>query len=145
MLSRIVGPVGRFGRAVAVAWNTRPTIVTIPLGLIPLGIAAIIIGENASRAFTNLGGGTLVRVLGLAMVVGGVLFAVSVALDDAMYEAMGLSVTTLGVSIYGCGVVFGLGEQGMLAGGGYVLIAIGFLGRIRLLLARARVESGPGP
>ena len=132
----------RFLHAVATAWDTRPTIVTIPLGLIPLGLAAIVLGENASRAFTNLGGGTLVRVLGLAMVIGGLLFAVSIALDDAMYEAIGLSVTTLGVSIYGCGVILGLGTQGLLAGGGYVLIAVGFLGRIRFLLRRARLHAG---
>jgi hypothetical protein len=131
----------RVGAGIREALDTRPTIATIPLGLIVLGMVALVRGDHVSRAFTDLGGSFLVRFLGASMVLGGILFAASLPRGDAAVESMGLAVTTLGCFMYGVGVIAGLGEQGIMAGGGFLLISAGFLLRIRMVIRKGRAAQ----
>ena len=124
------------------AWATKPTAVAIPMAMIPIGIAALVFGDDASRAFTELGGGIIIRFLGACMVAGGALVLASILRNDALAEVIGLALCALGAAIYGLGVIFGLGSQGIIAGLGYLGITAGFLGRIALLMRAARDTRG---
>jgi hypothetical protein len=127
------------------AWATKPTAVTLPLGMIPIGLLAVVLGENASRAFTELGGSTMIRVMGLAMLTGGLLVAVSIIRSDYLLEVMGLALAAFGALIYGSGVVLGLGTQGLVTGPENILIAVAFFGRIALISRRARAAASSCP
>lgn len=133
-------------RPLWLAWREMPTAVTLPLGMIFIGLTAIGLGDNASRAFTELGGGTMIRVMGLAMFVGGLLVAVGIIRADYLLEAIGLALAAFGAIIYGLGVILGLRTQGLVTGPENILIAIAFFGRIALISRRARARgaaSGP--
>jgi hypothetical protein len=123
------------------ALQAKPTAVVLPLGLIPIGIAAVILGDGASKAFDNLGGGVLIRLMGLVMVAGGVCVSLGIIKDDSVYEVIGLTLAALGAAIYGVGVILGLRSQGIVAGLGYLTMSAAFLSRIRLLMRAARTLS----
>jgi hypothetical protein len=127
-----------------VTWRSKPTAITLPLFMIITGIVAIVLGDQASKAFFDLGGSTLARVMGVCMLLGGLAVGVGIMRDDQALEPLGLTLTALGAMIYGCLVVLGLGTQGLITGIDHIAIAIGFLGRIALLLARAP-KTGSGP
>lgn len=103
-----------------------------------IGIAAIILGDHASRAFTELGGGSMIRVMGAAMLVGGLLVATGIVRADFFLEVIGLALAAFGATVYGIGVVMGLGTQGLVTGPENILIALAFFGRIALISRRAR-------
>jgi len=129
------------GRLLWAAWREQPTAVTLPLGMILIGAAAIILGENASRAFTELGGSAMIRVMGLAMLAGGLLVAVSIVRSDYLLEVMGLALAAFGATVYGIGVILGLGLNGLVTGPENLLIALAFFGRIALISRRARAAA----
>lgn len=131
-------------RALWVAWRTQPTAVTLPLGMVLIGLLAVILGENASRAFTELGGAAMVRVMGLAMLTGGLLVAISIIRSDYLLEVMGLALAAFGAAIYGLGVLLGLGLNGLITGPENILIALAFFGRIALISRRARGAARAG-
>jgi hypothetical protein len=110
-------------------WRENPTTV-IALIMIPTGISAVILGDGVSKAFSNLGGATLIRCMGVAMLAGAALIITSITRDDALQEVLGLSLCALGAAIYGLGVILGLGTQGVVAGLGYLSITLAMLGRI---------------
>lgn len=126
------------GRLLWAAWRTQPTAVTLPLGMTVIGLAAIILGDDASRAFTELGGGAMIRVMGAAMLAGGLLVAVSIVRNDVLLEVIGLALAAFGATVYGIGVMLGLGLNGLVTGPENVLIALAFFGRIALISRRAR-------
>jgi hypothetical protein len=106
-----------------------------------IGLAAIILGDNASRAFTELGGGSMIRVMGAAMLVGGALVTTGIVRADYLLEVIGLALAAFGATVYGVGVVMGLGTQGLVTGPENILIALAFFGRIALISRRARAAS----
>jgi hypothetical protein len=124
------------GRLLWAAWRAQPTAITLPLGMTLIGLAAIILGDNASRAFTELGGGAMIRVMGSAMLIGGALVAVGVIRDDDRFELMGLALAAFGATVYGIGCILGLGLNGLVTGPENLLIALAFLGRIALISRR---------
>lgn len=126
------------GRVLWAAWREQPTAVTLPLGMTIIGIAAIILGDNASRAFTELGGGSMIRVMGAAMLVGGILVTTGIIRSDYLLEVIGLALAAFGATVYGIGVILGLGTQGLVTGPENLLIAVAFFGRIALISRRAR-------
>jgi hypothetical protein len=132
----------RLARNIAEAWNTRPTAATIPIGITLIGAWALVRGEHASRAFTNLGGGGLIRICGLAWLAGGILFLVSLRQRDDIYEGWALMLVLFGSAVYAVGAIGGLGEQGLIAGGTNLLIALACFGRVRLL-HRAQKRRAP--
>jgi hypothetical protein len=133
------------GRLLWAAWRQQPTAVTLPLGMTIIGLAAIVLGDHASRAFTELGGGAMIRVMGAAMLVGGVLVAVSIVRSDYLLEVIGLALAAFGATVYGVGVILGLGTQGLVTGPENLLIALAFFGRIALISRRARGAASSCP
>ncbi|MGH3429982.1 MAG: hypothetical protein ACRDQZ_20835 [Mycobacteriales bacterium] len=131
------------GRVLWAAWREQPTAVTLPLGMTLIGLAAVALGDNASRAFTELGGGAMIRVMGAAMLVGGLLVATGIIRNDYLFEVIGLALAAFGATVYGIGVVLGLGTQGLITGPENLLIAIAFFGRIALISRRARQAAPP--
>jgi hypothetical protein len=131
------------GRVLWAAWREKPTAVTLPLGMTIIGLAAVILGENASRAFTELGGSAMIRVMGLAMLAGGLLVAAGIVRNDYLLEVIGLALAAFGATVYGIGVVLGLGVQGLVTGPENILIAVAFFGRIALISRRARQAAPP--
>lgn len=123
------------------AWEATQTALTIPLILLPAGMLALILGEGVSRSFTNIGGDTVLRVLGALMVIGGSLVVIGTLKGDALLEVCGLVFSALGAAIYGAGVIIGLGQLGLLAGIGYLGITLALLGRVFLILKAARVAA----
>ena len=124
------------------AWMVRPMAITLPLGMIPIGIAAIILGDNASRAFTELGGAAMIRVMGVAMLTGGLLVAAGIVRNDALLEVVGLALAAFGATVYGIGVLLGLGLNGLVTGPENLIIALAFFGRIAMISRAARRASG---
>jgi hypothetical protein len=119
-------------------WREQPTAVTIPLGMIVLGLGAVVLGDHVSRAFTEIGGGWLIRGMGVTWIIGGLLVGVSIVRDDVFLEVIGLLLTAFGATFFGIGVILGLGLQGFVAGGENLLIALAFFGRIAMISRRGR-------
>lgn len=119
------------------AWVEEPTVTTLPLVMIPIGVEALILGGHASKAFDNLGGSLLVRALGVALLVGGLVVVAGIIRRDPALEPIGLAIAAVGAILYGGGVMLGLGSQGLIAGQFAIGVAIGFLGRIRKAIREA--------
>ena len=119
------------------AWIEEPTVTTLPLVMIPIGVEALILGGHASKAFDNLGGAFLVRGLGAALLVGGLVVVAGIIRRDPALEPIGLAIAAVGATLYGGGVMLGLGSQGLIAGQFAIGVAIGFLGRIRKAIREA--------
>jgi hypothetical protein len=139
----VIAPIKR-ARAVYATWRAKPTATTLPLIMIITGAIALILGDESSTAFAHLGGGTLVRVMGACMFLGGVGVLAGILRDDAVLEPIGLTLAALGAMVYGTIAILGLGTHGVITGIDHIAIAVGFLGRIALLLSRApRIPRTP--
>lgn len=124
------------------AWKKAQTPVILPLALTCVGIVALLLGTDASKAFTNIGGGIVIRLMGAAMVAGGVLITASIVRANALAEVLGLALAAFGAAIYGGGVVIGLHSQGLVSGIGYTGITLTLLGRLFFLVrAGAAAEA----
>lgn len=120
--------------------------VTLPLGMILIGLVTVVLGESVSRAFVELGGSAMIRVMGAAMLTGGLLVAASIIRNDFLLEVIGLALAAFGCTVYGIGVLFGLGLNGLVTGPENLLLALGFFGRIAKISRQARnaaASSGP--
>lgn len=106
---------------------------TLAFGLIlPLpGVLAIIYGDGVSRALSNLVADDLSRGMGAALLTGAVLVLFGVLRREPLVEVSGLIFLSMGCAIYGLGVMLGLGLAGMVAGPGFLAIALGTVFRIR--------------
>lgn len=123
------------------AWQKTQTPVILPLALMCVGAVSLILGEGASKSFSNLGGSTMIRVMGVFMIVGSFLILSSIVKTDFAREVLGLALSALGAAIYGGGVVLGLHAQGLVAGIGYTGITLTLLGRIYFLLRATRTDQ----
>lgn len=119
------------------AWLAHPVATTLQFLMIPIGLEAVILGDHASRAFGNFGGATLVRVLGVALLLGGLIVVTGILREDPALDPIGATFIALGTAIYGGGVIAGLGLQGLIAGQLALGIMVGFLGRILRLIRDA--------
>ena len=124
-------------RLVWSAWLAYPVATTLQVVMIPIGLEAVILGDHASRAFGNFGGATLVRVLGVALLIGGMTMVTGILREDPALEPIGATFVALGTAIYGGGVIAGLGLQGLIAGLLALAIMVGFLGRILRMIRDA--------
>lgn len=120
------------------AWAKTQTPVILPLALIAVGVVSLVLGEGASKSFSNLGGALVIRIMGAFMVVGGGLIISSILKSNYTREVLGLTLAALGAAIYGGGVVLGLHSQGLVSGIGYTGITLTLLGRVYFLLQEAR-------
>lgn len=126
------------------SWLVKSMATSIPIVMIPVGICALVMGEDASRAFTLISGGQLVaHVFGLGLCVGGLLVVVGIMRAETFIEALGLIMLGSGSLLYSGGVILGLRENGLIAGGMALAIGIGALGRMYFLTSLARtMKSG---
>lgn len=111
-------------------WLEKPFAATVPTIMVLTGIVSVLLGDQASKAFSNFGGATLVRVMGAVMFMGGILVIFALTRKDPVLELIGLSACAFGATIYGIGVILGLHTQGLIAGLGYLSIAGAALGCI---------------
>lgn len=111
-------------------WLAYPVATTLQFAMIPAGLEAVILGDHASKAFNNFGGSSLVRVLGVALLIGALIMIAGIVREDPALEPIGATFVALGTAIYGGGVIAGLGLQGLIAGQLALGIMVGFLGRI---------------
>jgi hypothetical protein len=123
------------------AWAKTQTPVVLPLALIAVGITCLILGEDASKAFSDLSGGGVIRAMGLFMVTGGVLVITSILKNNYAREVLGLTLAALGAAIYGGGVILGLHNQGLVSGIGYAGITVTLLGRVYFLLQEGHKQE----
>lgn len=124
-------------RKLYLAWKKTQTPVVFPIALLIVGIAALILGDGASKSFANLGGAVVIRIMGALLVIGAMLTIASVIKASALWEVSGLVLLALGCAIFGGGVVLGLHTQGLIASIGYTGIAITLLGRVFFLVHAA--------
>lgn len=130
----MTGPeVGRRERLQA-AWTMHPYSVTLAAVLAPVGLLAVVKGDEVSRALSDLGAGVVSRVMGALLLAGGVLVLTSVFRRGAVLEAAGLTLLATGCGIYGAGVILGLGWGGMVAGPIALAVAAASARRVQILL-----------
>jgi hypothetical protein len=123
------------------AWKKAQTPVVLPLALTCVGVVSLVLGDHASKAFSNIGGSVIIRVMGAAMVIGGALILSSIINYSALREVVGLALAAFGAAIYGGGVVLGLAEQGLVSGIGYTGITLTLLGRLGFILRAAKTAD----
>lgn len=140
-INRIARLIVEFFVRIYGAWKRARTPVVLPIALTAVGIVSLILGEHASKAFTNLGGTGVIRIMGVFMIVGGVLIVSSIVKASYLREVVGLAFASLGAAIYGSGVILGLHGQGLVSGIGYTGITLTLLGRIFFLLQEARARE----
>lgn len=126
------------------SWVVKSMATSIPIFMIPVGICAMVMGENSSRAFTIISGGELVaHVFGFGLALGGLFVVVGIARAETFTEAMGLIMLGAGSLLYSGGVILGLKENGLIAGGMAFAIGVGALGRMFFLTSLAKsMKSG---
>jgi len=98
------------------AWRFRPYITAFAVGLIPVGVLAIIYGDKVSKALGNLAANSVSRGVGFALFTGGIVTLLGILSHRALMQTLGMAFLALGLGIYGVGVILGLGLGGMIAG-----------------------------
>lgn len=118
---------------------------TLAFGLLlPIpGVLAVICGDDVSRALSNLVADDLSRGMGAALLLGALLVLFGVLRREPLVEVSGLIFLAMGCAIYGLGVVLGLGLAGMVAGPGFLAIALGTVFRIRNFTEATRTARKP--
>ena len=133
------GEIGTWVRGrISDTWRVRPASVVLPILGVLAGTAAIIFGTDTSKAFTELGGGITIRVMGIFMLIGGLLALAGIIRADRVLEVVGHGMVVVGAAIYAFGVILGLGLGGIIAGLGYAAIATCLIGRIIPILSSSR-------
>jgi hypothetical protein len=126
------------------AWVHRPFTVVLAAVLVIPGALAVIYGDEVSRALATIAADTVSRVMGAALLVGGVTTIIGIARGRALVEVIGLSLLAVGSGIYGLGVLLGLGFAGAVAGSGFLAITLAIVRRVVTLVAVAPKEVGAG-
>jgi hypothetical protein len=119
-------------------FRLTPTIAAVPVVMLPVGIITLVMGAGASRAFTLMpGGGMYGHLVGFLLAAGSILNLTGMLRSLHLVEAIGAGLVSAGAFLYAFGVVLGLGWNGIIAGGGFLAIAIGGAGRVAVLAHRA--------
>lgn len=116
----------------------RPYTIAFAVILPIPGVLAMIYGDSVSQALSNISAGVLSRFMGAALLVGGVAVITGIVKGKSLVEAAGLTLMAAGCAIYGLGVILGLGLAGVVAGSGFLAIALGTVLRVMSLTAVAR-------
>ena len=118
---------------------------TLALGLLlPIpGVLGLVLGDDVSRALSNIAADHVSRGMGAAFLIGSVLVLFGVLRCEPIVEATGLVFMAMGAAVYGLGVMLGLGLAGMVAGPGFLAIALGTAFRIMNFTAGTRTAHKP--
>jgi len=125
----------------AESWKHRPYITAFPIGLIPVGVLAIIFGDKVSKALGNLAANSISRGMGFALFTGGLIALLGITSHRALTLTLGMGIMALGLGIYGVGVILGLGLAGMVAG---PIALIAAIATIRQLVTLAQMTEVKG-
>ncbi len=121
------------------AFLERPVTTIICAGMIPVGLTGLLLGQSASRAFSIISGGLVVSHLyGALLATGGLLALGGLGRNHRIVEIAGLLLITLGATVYATGVFIGLGKGGLIAGGGFLVLATALVAQVLCWLSRAR-------
>lgn len=123
------------------AWRAAQTPVVLSLSLAAVGIVTLVLGDGASRAFADIGGATILRIMGGILIIGSGLVMSSIISNSSLREVLGLSFLALGAAIYGGGAIIGLHSQGLVSGIGYAGIALTLLSRVFFVLHSATAQA----
>jgi len=116
-----------------------PFATNLSLASIPVGLLAVAIGPEVSKAFTIVWHSpTPVYVWGVVLVVGGCNVAVGIARPTPSLERAGLGVLAVAYTFYGISVLIGLGAGGMVTGPFFLAMALSCLQRAHIILKAAR-------
>lgn len=99
-------------------------LMTIP------GITALIIGDHASRVFSEIGGSVFIRIIGLAFTLGGIFTILSVLRQDKVFEGFGSVLTAMGSALFGSGVFLVQGTLGIVSGALSLSVTVAFMYRV---------------
>jgi hypothetical protein len=123
------------------SWKYRPYVTTFAVGLIPVGVLAILFGDKVSAALGNLAANTISRGMGFALFTGGLITLLGILSHRTLSVTLGMSLMALGLGIYGVGVVLGLGLAGMVAG---PIALIATIATIRQVVTLAQIAEVSG-
>ena len=87
------------------SWKYRPYITAFSVGLIPVGVLAIIFGDKVSAALGNLAANSISRGMGFALFTGGLITLLGITSHRALTLTVGMGFMALGLGIYGVGVL----------------------------------------
>jgi hypothetical protein len=124
-------------KALIRAWS-ESIAVTIPVFMILAGLGALILGAQTSRAFEAINADIPIRVVGAAMLLGGILVMYGRVRHDTLWEVAGYSVAAFGAALYGIGALLGLGTYGLITGIVHLGIATQFVRQVRAQWRTAR-------
>lgn len=118
---------------------------TLAFGLIlPIpGSLAVIYGDGVSRALSIIAADDVSRGMGASLLVGAILVLFGALRREPLVEVSGLVFIAMGCAVYSIGVILGLGLAGMVAGPGFLAIALGTVFRIRNFTEATRVAHKP--
>lgn len=117
--------------------------------LLPIpGALAVIFGDAVSQALTNLGAGTYSRLIGIMFLLGCSITVHAVATHRAVNECLGLVLTSVGLFLYGLGVIVGLlplggvvaGSISVAAGVGHIMAMFQFTALARYVHEHSEVR-----
>jgi hypothetical protein len=123
------------------SWKYRPYITAFSVGLIPVGVLAIIFGDKVSAALGNLAANSISRGMGFALFTGGLITLLGILSHRALSVTLGMGFMALGLGIYGVGVILGLGLAGMVAG---PIALIATIATIRQTITIAQITEVKG-
>ena len=106
-----------------------------------MGVLAIIFGDKVSRALGELAANSISRGMGFALFTGGVITLLGILSRRALSVTLGMGFMAVGLSIYGVGVILGLGLGGMVAAPVALIAAIA---SIRQAVTMAQVTEVNG-
>lgn len=134
-LTRMARPLWSHAKAYPFATN-------LSLISVPIGVIALVIGPDVSRAFTDVfGRPEPVYVWGVVLLVGGLNVAHGIIKNVPSRERGGLFVLAAAYGFYGVCVLVGLGVGGVVAGTIAVTLAVSALQRARVILTNARLVA----
>ena len=116
-------------RSAAYPFATNLSLITIPVGLI-----ALVIGPEVSRAFSIVFHTPMViYIWGVWMVLGGLNVTWGILRHTPSIERAGMFVLFLPLSFYGVCVMIGLAQGGLVTGPVFVVLAVSCLQRARII------------
>lgn len=126
-------------RRIVAARHARPFTLTF-ISILPIpAVIAIIVGDRASAALTNLGAGVYSRLIGIVLLLGCAITYHAIISNRSLNEALGMVLVAMGSYLYGFGVILGLLPfGGIIAGCGFLGIGTGFLMSMFTLTTLAR-------
>lgn len=119
------------------ARRERPYSLVFAFAMWIPGVLALVYGEAVSRGLTELSVGFMARIMGGALLAASLAMTYGILRNDHLVESFGVLLMAGGATIYGVGVMFGLGLGGAVAGPFALSIVFGSVLRVISLASAA--------